>query len=139
MGVAIVAFTGRDEQRARAIGFTVCIVIYGTLLFLSRSDELDPYEGRLPTTMVLLPVFQSITTGKYVDLATGKEIPNYTPPPGGLGSGGLSTVGFSESPDRFQFMAIGHLLWAFLFGMAGWFFAGFMHSVNERRPTPHAR
>ena len=95
------------------------------------------------------PVRHLIVTQKYVDLATGKELENYVVRPGdgnlmGIDSnyrkqsalpiaGGMPTVGTYSFPQGSDVLAIGHLLWSVILGLAGAQFAGFVYSQNERR------
>lgn len=51
---------------------------------------------------------------------------------GGGGFGGPN-VGMKEFPDRYQFMVLGHLLWALLWGYVGGRFAGWVYDRRMRR------
>jgi hypothetical protein len=137
MASVVVALVGRDEPRAFAIGVIACMVVYGGLLLASGSKEFDPYTGYLPTGKILLPVLRAMAKVTYVDLLTGQPVPNYQPTPGGPGmggfmTGGMQSVGASESPRREQFMAVGHLLWADLFGFSGGLLACYVYSRSRR-------
>jgi hypothetical protein len=141
----IVAVVGRGPGQARAIGFVLCVGIYAVLIWSAQvgrgngqNRELDPYEGRLPTTKLLKPLFEKLVARTWFDSFTGNEVPNYSPPPGvgvsGMGIGGAMYV--RESPDRGQFMAIGHLLWAVLFGYLGCRFAVWVAARRRQQETP---
>ena len=139
MAYAILAFVAVDQPRAFATGFTVPVLIYGLIVFACGSDELDPYEGRLPTTThVLRYAHQTLVTTTWTNLATGKVDPDYDPsqyPAGGYGGGGFVAGGpvmiLDESPDRPTFMSVGHLLIALMLGWIGGKFAVFTHR-NQR-------
>lgn len=126
MGFATVAAVDRGPRQSFALGFVICTAIYGVLLgsqpavgaVAPSNRELDPYTGKMPTTKLLLPVFQAMMSVKWVDSKTGEEIPNYDPSQASVVSSG-SFVSYSEAPHRQDFMAIGHLLWCVLFGYAG--------------------
>jgi hypothetical protein len=136
LAAVIMAVVGRGPGQARAIGFVLCVGIYGVLIWSAQigrgngqNRELDPYEGRLPTTKLLKPLFELLVVRTWIDTFTGKEVPNYNPPPedGNPGMGFFpGAMGSRESPERGQFMAIGHLLWAVLFGYLGSRFAAWV-------------
>lgn len=126
---AVIAIVDSGRRQAFATGFVAAIVVYTAVFFLTPGNELDPYEGKLPTTMLLRPLFEATTKQTWTDLVTGEELPDYVPTPaisaarGGTitepGTGGIPvvrSVGLSESPNRAQFMSIGHIFWAALFG-----------------------
>jgi hypothetical protein len=121
----------RGARQALAIGFVLGAGIYLGVLYSRRSThgnsgwvktsnaELDPYEGSLPTTLALRPLFQAITVNWYTDKSGNRVIRDQIPPQtlvGGLSRSGYSYVG--EVPRREDFMRIGHCLWALLFGYA---------------------
>lgn len=120
IAMAIVAFVGIGAPRAYAIGFLVPVTFYATCVTLGGSDELEPYDGKLPTAFILRYAHQQLVTRSYVDLATGKVIPNYDPAaaarsgamPGGMGMGGMGGMGpmLVEIPDRGTFMLLAHTL-----------------------------
>jgi hypothetical protein len=117
MIAAVLASVDRGHRQAQAIGFALCVAIYGVLFWSAPSPmnvevnpELDPEAGRLPTTKAMAPLFDLIVKGSYHDAMTGKEIAVPTP--------GLA-VYFRETPDRGQFMATAHLLWMLLLGYLG--------------------
>lgn len=149
MAVTVLAFTGSAEQRTKAIGFSVCFIIYGGLLYLSPSDELRTDKGILPTTKIMRPVVGGVVKRRYIDLSTGKVIPDYVEKPGEpivwvpreyepgdviLGGGGNpppATMGTHVFPEPKQVMTIAHLLWAVLFGILGSMLAGIVYARSE--------
>jgi hypothetical protein len=138
MGAAVTAFVGRDKLRAFGVGFAVCSVVYGLLVFMAGSDELDPYKSRLPTSTLLRHVFRLVSVAKWIDPATHKEIPNYQPTGGEMGGGMMSGGTFGmrayhiEFPSREQFMPIGHLMWLDLLGFVGGLFACFIYDRTRQ-------
>ena len=118
----VAALVDRGSRQAAAIGFAVCVGIYGILFWAGptisgtqQSRELDPYSGQLPTTRIMQPLFEAIVTHAFYDMNTGQVIANYDV----RRSEAPGVVGSRESPDRGQFMAISHLLWALLLGYFG--------------------
>jgi len=137
LAAVITAIIDRGNRQAFAIGVVICCSVYGAMVMLSRSDsryrEFDPYDGNLPTTKVLLPLFKAIVWNRP------------TQDTGGMVSAGMSSAGVSsmmmmgngfgtnlvapqEVPDRYTFMTIAHLLWALLLGAVGGHFARFVYS-----------
>lgn len=152
-GCAIVAFVGRDPLRSLAIGFLIPTIAYAATVLSIGSSELDPYEGKLPTTKLLQPAFRLMVRQNYVNVVTGQLMPNYDPATdsnlggGGFGGGGFGgTIGLKETPDRATFMSLAHVLLAMIFGYAGARFAAYVHDrqlpigtasheqSNDRRP-----
>lgn len=89
------------------------------LLAIGKS-ELDPYEGKLPTTKIIQPAFELMVKPEYVNTMTGEPVPDHDPT-AILGSGvfGHSLVGMRETPDRTTFMALAHVLLAMICGSVG--------------------
>ncbi|HEX5103743.1 MAG TPA: hypothetical protein VFV87_08040 [Pirellulaceae bacterium] len=141
LAAAVVAVVGRGPGQARAIGFVLCVMIYMPLIWaapLDTSRELDPHAGRLPTTKLLGAIFESIVSRKQVDMATGQPVANSN---SGYSGAYPPTLGYSmtltqESPDRGQFMAIGHLLWALLLGYLGSRLAVWVDGRRRQRAEP---
>jgi len=153
MAAVVIVLVGRGPRQAQAIGFVACALIYGVILTFvpklsnpgmfgggnpgSQHPEFDPYEGNLPTTKLLFPLFQTIVTNSYIDGTTGKEIPDYNPATdsAAFAARGMFPPFHNESPMRGDFMTIGHLLWTLLLGLAGGRFAHFVycrrHDNNE--------
>ena len=136
MALGIVAFVGRNEPQAFAIGFLVPVIAYAAIVLAVGSSELDPYDGRLPTTRALGPLYESVVTRTWIDLTTGQEIPNYVPAKNQqagffvAGFGGIvggRQVTSREQPDRRTFMLLAHPLIALAFGYVGGKFAIFVY------------
>ncbi|MEO8498921.1 MAG: hypothetical protein ABI614_27985, partial [Planctomycetota bacterium] len=133
MCLAIVAFVGRYTTQAFAIGFLIPVIAYGIAILAVGKSELDPYEGRLPTSKLLLPVFRVMTKQTWTNVLTAEVVPDYDPATdpnrGGAGGGGFggSPMALSEFPDRPTFMSLGHILIAMIFGYAGAKFAVIVH------------
>ncbi len=130
LAIAIIAFVGRDQLKCFATGFLIPVIAYAGLHIAAGNDELDPYEGKLPSTRMLQPMFDVVVTRTWVDLNTGKELPDYNPAAfpvrhegGGMLPAGMSPVARAESPDRTAFMTLGHVLMAMLLGYVGGKFA----------------
>ena len=121
LAAAVVAVVGRGPMQARAIGFVLCVAIYLLLVWSAplnndrtASREFDPYTGHLPTTKLLGRLHAALSTQTWVDSVTGRPIPNFDPHAGmGLNIFSVDSINLSH------FMAIGHLLWAFLLGYLG--------------------
>ncbi len=120
MGAAVLAAVDRGQRQAQAMGFALCVAIYGILFWSTfsltnagQNPELDPYSGSLPTSKALAPLFEAIVKRSYYDMNTGKEIAPPAPP------NFISRGYVREKPDRGQFMATGHLLWMLLLGYLG--------------------
>ena len=136
MALAIVAFVGHGQLRAFAIGFLIPWLSYLGAHAYVGSSELDPY-GKLPTTNLFRPVYERIVHRQYIDLNTGKPLPDYDPTKvSGLGGGGFAggpAVFVTESPNRTTFMTLAHALCATALAYLGGKFAVW---VNGRQPTP---
>jgi hypothetical protein len=143
----IVAFVDRGFRQAFAIGFVLTVCAYAVLVLSGinspgvgnsqlRNAELDPWEGRLPTTRVLRVIHGVVERGGYFDPATGMPVPNYKPNTtsggmGGFGGGGMfGGPTYREIPPREKFMPIGHCWWTLLLGSIGGLFA--MHLYRRR-------
>ena len=129
VAIAIIAFVGRDKPKCFATGFLIPLIAYAAFHIMAGADELDPYDGVLPTTRMLQPIFEVVVDRVWVDGITGEELPNYQPGAnpnrheGGPLPTGVSPVTRAESPDRTTFMSLGHVLIAMLFGYVGGKFA----------------
>jgi hypothetical protein len=146
----IVGLVDRGPRRAFAIGFAVAMLGY-LLVFLNsqkftlaRTDanvELDAYQGRLPTSLLLQYFYAGSNRGGYFVVPTGERIPEsesatLSPIPGNAW-GQLQTstgrpVYYEERPPRENFMAIGHFWWGLLFGYVGGHFARFVYLRRAR-------
>ena len=133
---AITAFVARGHLRSYSIGFIVPALLYATVLFVAGETELDPYDGKLPTTSLVKPLFESMVKTGYVDPTTGKVVQDYDPtkPFGGMGGGGMGGGGVTlvEIPNRTTFMSLAHAILVLIFGYVGAKFATF---VFEKHPT----
>ena len=133
MWMAITSIVDRGIRQTFAVGFVLCVAMYAAIVVSSSRNEFDPYGGQLPTSKLLLPPFNVIVARTWIDVTTGKEIPNYDPsqnamgPGGGMFGGGGPMASLKEVPDRPTFMSIGHVLWALLFGYVGAKFATFIY------------
>ena len=133
MCLAIIAFVGRNTTQAFAIGFLIPVIAYGVAILAVGKSELDPYEGKLPTSKLLLPAFRVMAKQTWTNVLTGEVVPDYDPATDpnrvGAGGGGFagSPMGLLESPDRPTFMSLGHILIATMFGYAGAKFAVIVH------------
>ena len=99
------------------------------------SNELDPYEGDLPTTKWLQPAHKAMVQQTLIDTSAWQVTPDYDPaidPTGGNWNGGGTGV-ISELPDRPTFMGLAHLLLALLFGYAGAKFGVVLY--RQRQPV----
>lgn len=141
LAAAVVAVVGRGAMQARAIGFVLCVAIYMLLIWSAPSSnngtasrEYDPYTGHLPTTKLLGPLHAALSTQSWIDSATGQPIPNFDPH-SGIGF----NVAMVDSLDRGQFMAIGHLLWAFLIGYLGSRLAAWIDARRQQRAGNESR
>ena len=130
LAATVLAVVARGQEQALAIGFVLCVAIYGLLIWSApidpgdqQSRELDPYSGSLPTTKVMRPLFDALVTRTQTPMS-------------GFGGGVMMT---RETPERSQFMAISHLLWALALGYLGSRFAGWIYARrvrSEERPPP---
>jgi hypothetical protein len=119
----ITAFVARGHLRSYSIGFIVPALLYATVLFVAGETELDPYDGKLPTTSLVKPLFESMLKTGYVDPTTGKVVQDYDPtkPFGGMGGGGMGGGGVTlvEIPNRTTFMSLAHAILVLIFGYVG--------------------
>lgn len=141
MGISIVALVGRGEGQSMSIGFLLPVLAYMGMLLVIGGRELDPYEGRLPTSQAMRPLYDTFCKRQWIDFRSGKVIADYDPLANAQNIGGASSMGggggfagapvtLFESPERDTFMALGHCLCALLFGYAG---ARFARIVHRRR------
>jgi hypothetical protein len=138
IGFAIVAFVGRDEPRAAAVGFLVVVIAYAASILAVSSAELDPYEGKLPTTKLIQPAFRLVVRSEWINVVTGEPMPDFDPSnPGPYGAIGPSgpPVGLKETPDRTTFMSVAHTFLAMVFGYVGMKFAAYVY----RRHNPQVK
>ena len=136
MGLAIIAFVGRDQPKVFAIGFLLPLLVYAATVLAAGSNELDPYDGRLPTTIALRYAHQALVTTTWTDSATGKVVPDYAPakdPNWGSGGGafGGPSMMIHEHPDRPTFMSLAHFILAMMMGGIGGKFAVFVYRTQN--------
>ena len=133
---AITVFVARGRIRSFSIGFVIPTLLYAAALFVAGNPELDPYEGKLPTTALILPLFQNLVRSEYVNVSTGEVVKDFDPAKNpGMGGGGLGmgVIRLREVPDRSTFMPVAHSLLALVFGYAGAKFALFIHDGQSQR------
>ena len=133
----VVAAVDRGPRQAFAIGYLLVMVSYGVIVLNgarssgawgSKSLEMDQWEGRLPTTLLLRYIHMAVDKSEWFDDSTGKVVPNYSPPAGG----GFGSVRYREVPPREVFMPIGHYWWAILLGACGGIFARWVYLRRTR-------
>jgi hypothetical protein len=157
VAATIVALVDRGPRQVAAVGFLATMSIYAALLYARRPEgaantlprshpEFDPYNGILPTTRLMRPLFEAMSANWYVDLATGKSLNESQLPSGativsysggGFAPGGVAapTTGFThvgEIPAREHFMPIAHCFWALLFGYIAAKFARWVYARRLR-------
>jgi predicted PurR-regulated permease PerM len=146
LSAAVIAAVDRGRPQAFALGFVICAATYGLFLVLADkggqlSRELDPYEGRLPTTRLLRPLFELIVDRTWYESQTGKPLPGYQPAGAEAspiyGSTAVSAAGpipyAEERPTRNEFMRLGHLLWGLLLGYLGGRLGAVIYTRRVRR------
>jgi hypothetical protein len=142
MAAAVAAVVDRGRRQAAATGVVLCLVIYGTLVWsappspsIGISRELDPGSGRLPTSLALGRVYETLvvrTTGMPGGFGGRSVVPVTYGGASGMPGGGQTFYIQVESPDRHAFMAVGHWLWALLLGYAGCRLALWCYDRRER-------
>lgn len=129
MASAVVAFVGKGNQRALAIGFAVCFAIYGAVVFLSPANELNVARGRLPTTKVMRQIVTPMVAPDRDEQpsfdAFERQRRRLNDDEGRVVMGGMVIL-----PEHSDLLRIAHLLWALLFGFLGSIFAGFVYRRN---------
>jgi hypothetical protein len=135
MASVIVAVVDRGSRQAFAIGFAACMAIYATLLAVG--NELNPWAGRLPTTRLLAPVYESLREQSFQNAKTGEFVLRSQLPAGAIldnevqgGRVGASAANAAitsglyfrsrgYTPPGELFMPIAHCLWALALGYVG--------------------
>jgi hypothetical protein len=146
MAGAIVAIIERGPRQAFAIGMVLTMVIYAILVRNGVSAErginreLNPEDGRLPTTRISSYFYRPVVTFQWFDATRNTVLPNYYPnnPPTGLRDGVFRTT--NKSPSSEHFMQISHGWWALLLGYVGGRFAQFVYirrTNDPLRPEPY--
>jgi hypothetical protein len=126
MALAITAFVGTGRLKSFSIGFILPLVVYAATVLLAKTNELDPYEGRLPTTQVLRYAHQVLVRKIWTDLKTGNVIPDFD-----ITKNPNRPVALDEYPDRSTFMPLAHMLLAMLIGWIGGKFALYIHQRQK--------
>jgi hypothetical protein len=133
--VTIVAIVDGGPRQAFAIGFALTMLAYGLILLTGRTTlgfggnsyskniEMDPYDGRLPTTRMLRYVHIAVTETQ--EAVVGSPF-----------SGMAKQV--VEKPQREILMPIGHCWWALVLGYAGGRFARWVYGRRIREQQPLA-
>lgn len=147
MAAVVVACVGRGEGQAFAIGFLICLTLYGGfLLFAGRERELNIYAGTMPTTRLMRTVYDAIATKEYLVIgnifATEAEAAAYLAKfQASLGDGPADPdarafalsfasrgVETSTKPDILNYTSIAHLWWAMLLSYLGGRFARWVYA-----------
>jgi hypothetical protein len=163
VGIALVALVARGSWQAFAIGFVLGVAGYALPPLYVGQSELDPYEGRLPLTKAMFPVWKAVEGNVYRDLTTGDEFEasevklmqnNASGGGGGMGGGMVvapnwpassysalhfqtsdgRTVEQFESPPRHEFMLVAHALLAIAIGYVFGKIATVIYGRRTRTP-----
>ncbi len=140
LAIAIIAFVGRGQLKCFATGFMIPLTAYAFLHIAAGDAELDPFQGELPTTRLLRPIYRVVVTRTWLDAVSGKELPDYQPGTmparheGGFLPPGVTRVVRSETPDRTAFMTLGHVLLAMGIGYVGGKFAVVVQRYQDSTP-----
>lgn len=129
----------RGPHQAFAIGFAVGMVGYLLIVVNAQKFTSDPNSemsgfGHLPTSLLLQSFYTGINRSGYVDAKTGRLVPTsetttITSIPGtqALQTGAGRPIYYRDDPPFNNFMPIGHLWCAFIFGYVGGHFARFIY------------
>jgi hypothetical protein len=149
LAALVTAIVDRGASQATAQGVVIGAFYY-CVLFVAieyvggeNFSELDPYEGRLPVTKWMRPVFETIVTYEYNAIgypqrfATQAEAEAFLLSQGGTPNAmsGFTSIGTFEMPARFEFMLTAHLWWGILLAYLGGKFARFVYLRREARGT----
>ena len=124
----ITVFVARGALRSCSIGFVIPVLFYVLSLYVSGESELDPYDGKLPTTSLIKPLSETFVKYEYVDNSNG-EVVRGPHPTKALGLGG--GVKFKETRSQTKFMMLAHAMLALICGYAGAKFASFVHEKQS--------
>jgi Ca2+/Na+ antiporter len=141
--VVIVSLIDRGRRRATALGCMITMAAYGLALLLSaplgssiaENREFNPSTGRLPTSLLLRPLYERAADVGWVDVRTGKQAGEF-PASASVNAGDSATITTGEIPDRETFMVIGHCWWALALGCAGSIGARLFY--QRRTHDPHS-
>jgi hypothetical protein len=153
LAALVTAVVDRGVSQATAQGVILGALFYATLFAAvehfggENLSELDPYEGRLPVSKWMRPIFETVVTYEYNAIgfpqrfATQAEAEAFllsqgrNPNPAMVGFNGVGTF---EMPARFEFMLTAHLWWGILLAYLGGKFARFVYLRREARQTTSA-
>jgi hypothetical protein len=137
---AVTAVIDRGPRQAFAIGMVLTMAIYAILVrngvsgTRGENRELDPSDGRLPTTRAASYFYRPTTTHRWFD-ERGNELANFDeskPRPGVR----RATRRTNISPSADLFMQIVHSWWALLLGYIGGWFAWIVYHRRISGPLP---
>jgi hypothetical protein len=131
----ILAAVDRGPRQAFAIGFALTLAGYGLIVLngatstansSTKNHEMDPYSGKLPTTLSLRYIRTAIVRVVYIDNNTREVVPDYDSAQ--MKAAGLPATAFPrEIPARETFMPIGHCWWGLLLAYCSGHFARFVY------------
>jgi hypothetical protein len=142
----VVAIVDRGRRQMFAIAFATVMLGYALLVingatYVSGQNtingELNGWNGRLPTTVLLRALHSAIARERWVDVVTAKvlddaEVARRQTSPGPLGAPSIET---RKHPSLGVLVTTGHYWFALLFAYLGGHFARF---VYLRRMKEHA-
>jgi hypothetical protein len=153
LGALVTAVVDRGVSQATSQGVIIGALFYCILFVVAdlldgeNLSEFDPYEGRLPVSKWMRPIFETIVTYEYSAIgfpqrfATQADAEAYLLSQGrnpNPAMGGYGGVGTFEMPARFEFMLTAHLWWGILLAYLGGKFARFVYLRREARGTTPA-
>lgn len=136
----IMAFVGRGQRRAFAIGYVIPVLVYiapHAYVGFSDSSEIDFYR-KLPTSKLLRAAYEQVAREERFDVVSGAIVSDYDPMSSQpLGGGGIANASIAtrERPDRATFLLLAHALWASAFAYAGGKFAVWARGRENERDT----
>lgn len=150
LAALVTAIVDRSVSQATAQGVVIGALFY-CVLFVAiefvggeHFTELDPYEGHLPVTKWMRPIFETVVTYQYNAIGFPQRFDTQADAEAFLLSqgrnpnpamGGFGGVGTFEMPARFEFMLTAHLWWGILLAYLGGKFARFVYLRREARAT----
>jgi hypothetical protein len=135
----IAAVVDLGQRRAAAIGCAASMATYGLALLLSaplgstiaENREFNPSTGRLPTSLLLRPIYERAAEVGWVDVRSGKQAGEF-PESAPVNTGDSASITTGEIPDRETFMIIGHAWWALVLGCGGGWTARYAYLRRTR-------